>query len=143
MKQAIEAFDHYLHGKGLRMTPQRRLILEVFLKDKGHMASEELHDAVRRRDPGVGQATVYRTLKLLAESGLAKELRFGDGVTRYEPKYGQEHHDHLICERCKTTLEIVDQRIEDLQEELAARYGYTLTGHRLYLYGICPNCSRR
>lgn len=138
----LDLFSEYLTEHGLRMTPQRRLILEVFLDRGGHMAPEELYDEVRRVDPSVGQATVYRTVKLLADSGLAKAVRFDDGVTRYEPKHGREHHDHLICERCRHTEEILDERIETLQEELARNHGFVLTGHKMHLYGLCAKCRR-
>ena len=141
-KSPQEVFNDFLHTQGLRSTSQRQLIFEVLLDSEGHLSSEELCALVKERDDSVGQATVYRTLKLLAEAGLAKVLRFGDGVTRYEPTYGQEHHDHLICERCRKTLEIVDEQIEVLQEELARRHGFTLTGHRMYLYGVCTKCRK-
>jgi len=138
----FEVFAEYLVKHGLRMTPQRRVILEIFLEHGGHLASEELYDRVRQVDPAIGQATVYRTVKLLADSGLAKTVRFDDGVTRYEPKHGREHHDHLICERCRHTEEILDERIEELQEKLAQKMGFVLTGHKMHLYGICSKCRR-
>ena len=68
---------------------------------------------------------------------------FGDGVTRFEVAYGNKHHDHLICEVCNANIEVLDEEIEALQRMLAARYGYTLTSHSLYLYGICPNCKAK
>ena len=82
MKQALKEFTDYITANGLKFTPQRRLIAEVFLKQAGHLSTEELYDKVRKEDPSVGQATVYRTLKLFCESGLAKEGHFGDGVAR-------------------------------------------------------------
>lgn len=142
-KRPLDIFSEFLAERGLRMTPQRRLILEAFLEHGGHMAPEELYDAVRKADSSIGQATVYRTVKLLAESGLAKAVRFDDGVTRYEPEHGREHHDHLICERCRRTEEILDERIEELQEELARKKGYILTGHKMHLFGICSKCRKQ
>ncbi len=135
-------FINYLNSQGLKLTPQRRLILEVFLESEDHLASEELYEKVKKLNPAIGQATVYRTVKLLSDSGIAKELYFGDGVARYEPKYGRKHHDHLICENCGKNVEVIDEKIEELQEELAKRHGYVLTGHRMYLYGICSNCRK-
>lgn len=142
MKEPQAVFTEYLARKNLKMTPQRRLIVDVFLNEEGHLASEDLYAKVKEQDKSIGQATVYRTLKLLSESGLAKEVHFGDGVTRYERKYGSEHHDHIICDRCGKTLEVVDQRIEQLQEALAKSHGFVLTGHKMYLYGICDGCRR-
>jgi len=143
MKEPQAVFTEYLARKNLKMTPQRRLILDVFLAEDGHLASEDLYNRVKAQDKSIGQATVYRTLKLLSESGLAKEVHFGDGVTRYEQKYGSAHHDHILCERCGMTLEVVDERIERLQDELAKRHGFVLTGHKMYLYGICESCQKK
>lgn len=143
MKDPRTVFADYICRNKLKMTPQRNLILEVFLEHPDHVASEELYDKVRERDPSVGQATVYRTLKLLSDAGIAKEVHFGDGLTRYEPDHADKHHDHLICEVCGRNLEVVDERIERLQDELAERHGFTLTGHTMYLYGVCPDCRKK
>jgi len=135
-----EVFAGYLAANRLKITPQRRLILEIFLAEPGHASSEELYAKIKRRDPSIGQATVYRTLKLLAECRLADAVSFADGITRYEPHFGVEHHDHLICEACGRTIEIVDPVIERRQEELALRYGFSLARHKMDLYGLCPEC---
>lgn len=143
MKSPQVVFTEYLADQNLKMTPQRRLILNVFLESGDHLSSEELYTRVKEADPSIGQATVYRTLKLLADSGIAEAVDFADGVTRYEPHYGQEHHDHLICEVCKKNLEIVDDVIERRQEELARDHGFTLTRHKMYLYGVCADCRAK
>jgi len=135
-----QAFTTYLQEHRLKITPQRRLILDIFLLEPGHVSSEELYAKVKKRDASIGQATVYRTLKLLAGCGLAEAVSFADGITRYEPHFGVEHHDHLICEACGRTIEIVDPVIERRQEELAERYGFILARHKMDLYGICPDC---
>ena len=140
MKDPRAVFSDYICRNRLKMTPQRNLILEVFLDRSDHVAPEELYDRVRDRDPSVGQATVYRTLRLLSDSGIAKEVHFGDGVTRYEPDHAEAHHDHLICVSCGRNLEVMDERIEKLQVELAVRHGFQLTGHNMYLYGLCAQC---
>lgn len=143
MKDPHAVFAEFVTRKKLKMTPQRRRILDVFLAEQGHATSEELYQKVKRDYPTIGQATVYRTLKLLADAGLAKAVEFGDGAVRYELLYGQSHHDHLICERCGVNVEVVDPAIERLQEQVAARHGFALTGHKLYLYGICPECLKK
>lgn len=135
-----QIFEDFLLTGGLKLTSQRLKILDCFLAHPGHVGTEELYDHIKRDDPRIGQATVYRTLKLLAEAGLAREVHFGDGITRYERLYGEKHHDHLICEQCGVFLEVVDERIEALQEELARKYGFIPTFHKMYLYGICPRC---
>lgn len=138
-----QAFTAYLQQHRLKITPQRRLILDIFLLEPGHVSSEELYAKVKRRDASIGQATVYRTLKLLAGCGLAEAVSFADGITRYEPHFGAEHHDHLICELCGRTIEIMDPLIETRQEELAAKFGFTLVRHKMDLYGLCPKCQTR
>jgi Fur family transcriptional regulator, ferric uptake regulator len=143
MKDPNVIFSEFIAHQQLKMTPQRRRILEVFLTGQGHVTSEELYQKVKRDSPSIGQATVYRTLRLLADAGLAKAVEFGDGVVRYEILYGQTHHDHLICEQCGANVEVVDPSIERLQEEVASRHGFALTGHKLYLYGICPECLKK
>ncbi len=142
-KEAKTVFSGCLSKKNLRMTPQRSLILDTFLKTEKHLTSEELYDLVKRKDKSIGQATVYRMLKLLSETNIAREVDFGEGVVRYEPKYRQEHHDHIICEECKKTIEVMDEQIEKLQEKLAKKHGFVLTGHKMYLYGICEECRRK
>lgn len=143
MKEARKAFSTFLQNTGLRVTHQRLLILNVFLKSERHLTPEELYTIVKKKDPSVGQATVYRTLKLLSDSGIAMEVDFGDGVMRYEHKFGHDHHDHLICERCKKSIEVVDEKIERLQEGLAIKHGFQLTGHKMYLFGVCSKCKKR
>jgi len=143
MKDPNVIFAEFITRKKLKMTPQRLRILEVFLAGKGHVTSEELHQKVKCTSPNIGQATVYRTLRLLADAGLAKAVEFGDGVVRYEILYGQSHHDHLICQECGANVEVVNPAIERLQEEVAARHGFALTGHKMYLYGICPECQKK
>jgi len=140
MKAPQEVFAQYLANENLKMTPQRRIILDTLLKKNGHLSSEELYALVKKRDASIGQATVYRTLKLLSDSGLIEPLDFADGVTRYEPCYGKDHHDHLICEQCGKNIEIVDEVIERRQEQLAKEHGFTLIRHKMYLYGLCPEC---
>ena len=98
--EAEKIFIDYLAANGLSMTPQRKVIVETFLETEGHFSAEELLGFVQLKLPEVGLATVYRTLKLLVDSGLADSLDFGCGVALYEHSYGHEHHDHLICIRC-------------------------------------------
>ncbi len=130
----------YLSDRKLKLTPQRKIILNAFLDHGGHVSSEELYDIVKEQNPGIGQATVYRAMKLLAEAGIASEVRFGDGISRYELKDEQEHHDHIICEKCFRQVEFSDPTIEDLQMRQAEKHGFVLVSHRMILYGICSKC---
>ncbi|MDD4732078.1 MAG: Fur family transcriptional regulator [Desulfovibrio sp.] len=140
MKSAREVFLQFLQRQGMTMTPQRATIVEVFLHEEGHFSPEQLYMAVNKADPAIGQATVYRTLKLLTDSGLAATLDMGDGATLYEHGYGHAHHDHLICVRCGGKTEIVDHVIEERQERIAEKHGFELTRHSMLLYGVCPRC---
>jgi len=143
MRQTKQQFREYLVRKGLKTTRQREIILDAFLRASTHPSTEELFLKIRRKHPTVGYATVYRTLKLFAECGIAEERNFGDGQTRYEWTGEETHHDHLICTRCGAILEFEDPRIEELQREVAAGHGFTIASHRLELYGLCSRCGRQ
>lgn len=131
----------YMDRKGLRSTDQRRLIVETFFHAANHVSIEELLAHVRAKDPRVGYATVYRTLKLLTECGVANERRFGDGLTRYELADDASHHDHLICIECGDITEFEEPRIEQLQDKIAKKYGFHLRSHKHELYGLCAKCQ--
>lgn len=134
----------YMAKKGLRSTAQRRLIVDTFFEGASHMTIEDLLTEVRARDKGIGYATVYRTLKLLAECGVASERRFGDGLSRYElADDAKAHHDHLICISCGTIVEFEEPRIELLQEEVARRYGFQVSSHKHEMYGTCADCQKK
>jgi len=141
-----EQLSEHLRQNGLKNTRQRQVILDAFLSSERHMAVEELLGAVQARMSGVGHATIYRTMKLFTEAGIAHERRFGDGQTRYEPVFEGEHHDHLICEKCGLIVEFEDQLIEDRQEVIAASNGFRLTSHQHDIFGHCLDtaaCSER
>jgi Fur family ferric uptake transcriptional regulator len=136
-----QTLEDYMQQQGLRSTEQRRLIVESFLLCRIHVSIEELLATVKQRDPGIGYATVYRTLRLLAASGVATEHQFGDGLTRYEVADQRGHHDHLICLGCGQIIEFEEARIEELQRLIAERHHFELRAHKLELYGHCQVCS--
>ena len=141
LKTPAEQLSQYLSGQGLRATNQRDAILKIFIEKGQHLSAEELSALVRKSHPGVGYATVYRTLKLLSEAGLAQERRFEDGFTRYEPATSDTHHDHLICTKCGTILEFENERIEALQQDVARKNRFKVQSHKLELYGLCADCQ--
>jgi Fur family ferric uptake transcriptional regulator len=143
MKEEKEIFLKHLQKAGLKRTTQRELILEVFLRTEEHVSSERLCDLVRADDPSVGYTTVYRTLKLLTECGLAREVRFGDGRAHYEHNYKHQHHDHMICTECGAIIEFFSPEIEAMQDEMAAKYSFLVTQHSLRLFGLCADCQKR
>jgi Fur family transcriptional regulator, ferric uptake regulator len=136
-----QIFQNFALSKGLKSTKQRDIILDCFLSCDQHLSTEELYLKLKESMPGIGFATVYRTLKLFAESGIAREIQFGDGQTRYEHLQAGEHHDHLVCTKCGAIMEFENETIEKLQAEVARSYGFTIINHKLELYGICKNCS--
>ncbi|MBF0464713.1 MAG: transcriptional repressor [Nitrospirae bacterium] len=140
INEAKLEFEQYLNSRQLKMTTQRELILEVFLTNAKHISSEELYNIVSAKDSSVGQATVYRTLKLLTDSAIARECEFGDGIHRYEPNIGVGHHDHLVCLQCGKKIEIYDEKIEKQQELIAKKHGFKITKHRMDLFGVCSDC---
>jgi Fur family ferric uptake transcriptional regulator len=137
-----DQLNAYMERKGLRSTAQRRLVSDTFFRARGHLSIDDMLALVRKRDPKVGYATVYRTLKLLVECGLANERQFEDTVTRFEVAHHDSHHDHLICLGCKQIVEFEDRQIERLQETVATRFGFELVSHKHELYGLCEKCSK-
>lgn len=137
-----EILSQYMNQHGLKHTRQRSLIIDAFFATGGHLSVEDVLSKVREQDSKVSMATVYRTMKLLSECGLAHARNFGDGQTRYEAAIGRHHHDHLICTGCGTIIEFENNRIEALQEMVARRHGFRVTSHKMELYGLCRSCQR-
>ena len=136
-----ELLQKYLHEKGLKSTVQRDDIVDAFFKTNTHISLEELLKKVRRKNQKIGYATVYRTMKLLTECGIALERQLGDGQTRYEHIPDDSHHDHCICVRCGKIMEFENQKIEHLQKDIADKLDFTVMNHKLELYGFCSKCA--
>lgn len=134
-------FKEYLHEKGLKSTRQRDDIVSLFLKEDKHFSVEELYREIQKIEPQIGFATVYRTLKLLVKAGLAVETQFGDGITRFEPVHKGKHHDHLVCLKCSKIIEFENDKIEQLQKQVAKENNFKLTNHKCVLYGFCSECK--
>ena len=137
-----DVLDAYMAEHGLRATEQRRLIIDTFIASEPHVSIDELLTSVRKKDGRIGYATVYRTLKMLAESGIAHERHFDDGFARYELANAKSHHDHLICTGCGRIVEFEEPEIEKLQLVVAERYHFNVTHHRHELYGVCEDCRK-
>jgi Fur family transcriptional regulator, ferric uptake regulator len=131
----------FLADKGLNASRTRDAVVEVFLGTTEHASLQTLFEVARKRHAGVSFATVYRTMKLLDEAGLADARHFGPGKsTLYEVAAGRSHHDHLICERCGRIVEFVNPAVERLQDKIASQHGFALSRHRHELYGVCGEC---
>lgn len=137
-----QIFLEHIQKAGLRKTAQRDLILEVFLRTEEHLSSEDLYWLVQKDDPTVGHTTVYRTLKLLTEAGLAREVRLGDGRTYYEHHHDHEHHDHMICTECGKVIEFFSPELEEMQDKMAEKYNFRPTHHSLRILGLCEDCQK-
>jgi len=141
--ETLKVFTEYLAGQNLRMTSQRELILKTLCKQQTHLTAEQLYEILKKTDKSIGHATVYRTLKLLTEAGIARELNFGEGSIRYETDNDDTHHDHLVCVKCGDNVEFFDEEIEKIQHNIAEKFGYELVDHSMNLYGTCARCRNK
>jgi len=134
----ISVLQEHLSKHQLKLTRQREQILTVFLRME-HITAEQMYRLLTKKDPHIGLATIYRTLNLFCEAGLAQARHFG-AQTQYDNVSHKGHHDHLICTSCGKIVEFENCDIERLQEEVAARNGFTIQTHKLELYGLCSSC---
>jgi Fur family ferric uptake transcriptional regulator len=139
---AKEKFEKFVAQEGLRRTEQRDKVLDTFLATERHVTVQELYDLVRSRHKGIGYATVARTVKLMCDSSICRQVDFGEGALRYEHKYGHNHHDHLICVRCGRFEEIYSPKLEEIQHELVKKHRYVQESHKLDIFGLCPRCAK-
>jgi len=138
-ERQMALFHARLRERGLKSTAQRDAIARAFFAIGRHISAEELYAEVKRINPHVGYATIYRTLRLLKECALVSERHFDEGQARYET-VSERHHDHFICERCGKIIEFENEGIERLQRAVANQIGALLTRHKMELYGLCADC---
>ncbi|NOY45407.1 MAG: transcriptional repressor [Deltaproteobacteria bacterium] len=140
LREAKARLRAYLRDRGLRSSRQREAVLEAFLAEDAHVSVDELYDRLRPTHPSLSPSTVYRSMALFVNAGIAKERRFHGERVRYEPGIGVDHHDHLVCLDCGRIEEFEDPTIERLQQEIARSRGFVVRFHRLELYGLCGRC---
>ncbi len=143
LQEALEIFRRYLRARSLPVTTQREQVAQVLFAAGGHLSVEDIEGLLRQRGLHVGKATIYRTLDLLAQSGMVHERDFGEGFRRYERAPGHPHHEHLICLRCGKVVEFANEKLERMKELIAAEYGFQHRHHRLEIYGVCRECQQR
>ena len=143
MEKEIAILQQFIKEQGLRSTPQRESILKTFLGVEKHVSIDELYLLVKKKYKGIGHTTVYRAMKLFLLLGLCSEVEFGDGVVKYEHLYGHQHHDHLICTRCKALIEVFDPTLEKLKQQVAASKGFIPLSHKLEVFGVCRVCASK
>jgi Fur family ferric uptake transcriptional regulator len=137
-----DELDSYLEKNQLKQTRQREQIVEHFLALNDHLSAEELFAQLKETGLNIGLATIYRTLNLLVDAGLLEQKTFAEGKTLFEVQVPGEHHDHLVCVSCGKIIEFENEQIEELQEKVAKKYGFTLKSHRLDLFGHCKDCKK-
>lgn len=135
-----EIFREFLYKKGLKFTKERQRILNEVSSLLGHFAPEELLENMRNKKIKVSKASIYRTLPLLVESGLIAEVEKDDRHAHYEHTFGHQHHDHLICVRCGTVIEVFSPKLEAIQDELCRESNFHGRTHTLEIKGYCRNC---
>ena len=143
VREAESIFHSHLKRVGLKHTDQRDTILRTFLDTRDHLSTDELYRLVKKKNERIGFTTVYRTLKLLAESGLASEVAFNDGVSRYEHQYQRRDHHHMVCTECGSSVEFFSPGIERIEQEIGRKHKYLPTRHTFQIYGVCETCQKK
>jgi len=142
-RRELRIFQKYLERRGLKLTSERQALFDEVFSKHEHLEVEELLVRLRAKHKKISRATIYRTLELLADSGIVGKLRIGESGYRYERLRAGDHHDHLICRECGRVVEFYEPRIEQLQDEVCERYGFVLLDHSHQMRGICRRCRPR
>ncbi len=143
LRDAQEVFYKHLKRVGLKHTEQRDTILRTFLETRDHLSIDELYRLVKKRDPKIGITTVYRTLKLLTECGLASEVAFHDGIARYEHQHNRRSHHHMVCTDCGTSVEFFSPEVDKIEQEIGRKFHYETRRHTFQIYGLCEECRKK
>lgn len=138
-----QIFVDYIRSEGLRDTAPRTIVLDVFLSAGDHVSAEDIYRLVNRRKRKVGFTTVYRTMKLISDCGLAREVMFDDGVSRFEHTFGRKHHHHLICTQCKKVIEFSSRVTDKAEKALLKKHSFELQYHKYEIFGLCKECREQ
>lgn len=142
IETAENVFREFLRDRGLKYTGERRKIVLAVMRTDEHFEAEQLLLVMRQQADRVGKATVYRTLKLLVECGIVKEVHFSNKQIHYEHTYGQDPHDHMVCRRCGRIIEFDASDVERLRALIAAEHRFHALSHRFQIMGLCETCVR-
>jgi Fur family ferric uptake transcriptional regulator len=129
-----------LRPAGGKRSSKRDRILSIFVRQEGHLSADDLCDLVRKEDPGIGRATVYRTLQWMVSTGIARKVDFGEGRSRFEPAYRHPRHFHFVCGTCHRSSEFLSSDIESLVEEIAAARSFSAEQTVVQILGVCEEC---
>ena len=138
--QSTSAYVDSLRPAGSKRSSKRDFIVDVFLRQDGHISADDLVEIIRREDARISRATVYRTLQWMVEAGIARKVDFGEGRYRFEHSYRHPRHFHLICKSCNTSAEFLSSDIEALIEEVASARGFSPRQSVVQIYGTCEAC---
>ncbi len=134
------AFLDSLRPAGSKRSGKRDFIVNVFLRQEGHLTADDLFDLIRREDQRISRATVYRALQWMVDAGIARKVDFGEGRFRFEHSYRHPRHFHLICKSCNRSFEFLSSDIEALLEEVAAARNFAPRQSVLQIHGTCEEC---
>ncbi|ACL69347.1 Fur family transcriptional regulator [Halothermothrix orenii] len=141
MEKLIEKVTNILGSNNYKITSQRKDILKVLIKNKErHFSAEELYEEVKKINPDVGLATIYRNLEIFSELGITHQLDFDGNFKKYELSL-ERHHHHLICKNCGKIIEFNDDVLEDFEKDLEKHYNFKIVDHQIKFYGICQDCK--
>ena len=140
MSNQVEHALEKLKMTGVRMTPQRHAILSFLIQTKAHPTADDIYRALEKRFPSMSVATVYNNLKVFVESGLVKEMTYGDASSRYDAD--MHEHYHAICDVCGKITDFEHAPVIDVEEAATRATGFQVHGHRLEVHGVCPDCSK-
>lgn len=125
---------------GGKRSSKRDRILNIFIRQEGHLSADDLCDLVRKEDSGIGRATVYRTLQWMVGAGVARKVDFGDGRSRFEPSYRHPRHFHFVCNSCHRSSEFLSSDIESMIDEIAGARGFAMAQAVVQVFGECEDC---
>ncbi len=142
MEEKLREYQSKLTTNNYKLTSQRKLILDILIQKYGeHLSAEDIYNIVKKHNPDIGLATVYRTLELFCELEIVQQLDFDDSCKRYEIETEESHHHHLVCVNCNDVIEFNDQILEDFEENLEEEYNFMTTEHSIKFYGYCEECQ--
>ena len=142
MTKSLVEFKNHIRKSGLRMTRERKDLVELILALKGHFSADQVLEKMRKIRISGSRATLYRLLPVLVKAGLIEQILLSEGQTQFEVTWNRAHHDHLICSECDSMIEFQDNTIEILQREIANKYGFELKHHVMELVGRCSKCQK-
>ncbi len=139
----LKIFRDYIRRRGLRHTPERERIVREIFRVHGHFDVDELYWRLSQQNIKVSKASIYRSLPLLMECGLIREVDFSDGHWHYEHVYGHPHHCHLRCLGCGRVVEFEEPLVAQVEQNLVDKYGFVIKDHTLTVQGYCPRCQKQ